>query len=404
MPFLQSSALLLALALGAAGALAEPVTVRSDEPQLPPRTLTLQEQWRVGGEDGDLLFGMMIDSVEDEAGNVYLLDAQLGEVSVISPDGEYLRTISGRGEGPGEVQMPQNLLFLPDGALGILEAFPAHVVTMDTEGVPGPEITIGVNADGAVTGFRAAFQIACRNGSILLGGQRSTPSDVGQARTQYLASISAAGEELVRYRESHMVLDFTRARFVETEMLPPFLLASALDGEGRAYCARSHDDYAIEVYGTDGSLEKVIERRFEPRRRTDREMSRLNALIDAWIQGFPGELERVLEKTEPTIDDLHVDDRGVLWVKHSRSGDDRPGGVLLTYDTFAPDGRWLQQVAIRGEGDPMYDGIRFLGDDRVLLIRGYVLARWASRGALNVDFGEEEAQAMEVICCRLVES
>lgn len=404
MPFLQSSALLLALALGAAGALAEPVTVRSDEPQLPPRTLTLQEQWRVGGEDGDLLFGMMIDSVEDEAGNVYLLDAQLGEVSVISPDGEYLRTISGRGEGPGEVQMPQNLLFLPDGALGILEAFPAHVVTMDTEGVPGPEITIGVNADGAVTGFRAAFQIACRNGSILLGGQRSTPSDVGQARTQYLARISAAGEELVRYRESHMVLDFTRARFVETEMLPPFLLASALDGEGRAYCARSHDDYAIEVYGTDGSLEKVIERRFEPRRRTDREMSRLNALIDAWIQGFPGELERVLEKTEPTIDDLHVDDRGVLWVKHSRSGDDRPGGVLLTYDTFAPDGRWLQQVAIRGEGDPMYDGIRFLGDDRVLLIRGYVLARWASRGALNVDFGEEEAQAMEVICCRLVES
>lgn len=404
MPIPRSYALLLVLALGASGALAEPVTVRSDEPQLPPRTLTLQEQWRVGGEDGDLLFGMMIDSVEDEAGNVYLLDAQLGEVSVISPDGEYLRTISGRGEGPGEVQMPQNLLFLPDGALGILEAFPAHVVTMDTEGVPGPEITIGVNADGAVTGFRAAFQIACRNGSILLGGQRSTPSDVGQARTQYLASISAAGEELVRYRESHMVLDFTRARFVETEMLPPFLLASALDGEGRAYCARSHDDYAIEVYGTDGSLEKVIERRFEPRRRTDREMSRLNALIDAWIQGFPGELERVLEKTEPTIDDLHVDDRGVLWVKHSRSGDDRPGGVLLTYDTFAPDGRWLQQVAIRGEGDPMYDGIRFLGDDRVLLIRGYVLARWASRGALNVDFGEEEAQAMEVICCRLVES
>lgn len=43
------------------------------------------------------------------------------------------------------------------------------------------------------------------------------------------------------------------------------------------------------------------------------------ALDDAWIRGFPGELERVLERNEATIDDLHVDEEGVFWVKHSRA-------------------------------------------------------------------------------------
>ncbi len=60
-------------------ATAETPTVYSETPQLPPKTMKLEELWRVGGEEGDLIFGMMIDSVEDADGNIYLLDAQLGQ-------------------------------------------------------------------------------------------------------------------------------------------------------------------------------------------------------------------------------------------------------------------------------------------------------------------------------------
>jgi len=100
---------------------AEPTRVFSSEPKLPARVVELEDAWSVGGEDGDLIFGMMVDSLEDADHNVYMLDSQLGHVEVFSPDGEHLRTISGSGQGPGEVNNPQCLVLFPDRAIGILE-------------------------------------------------------------------------------------------------------------------------------------------------------------------------------------------------------------------------------------------------------------------------------------------
>ncbi len=56
------------------------------------------------------------------------------------------------------------------------------------------------------------------------------------------------------------------------------------------------------------------------------------------------------------------------------------------------------------DANPSYDGIKFLGGDKALLIKGYVLARWASRGAQNADFGEgDNVVAMEITYCRVIE-
>jgi 6-bladed beta-propeller len=387
--------------LFAVAAFAEAPTVRSTEPQLPPKTIELEESWRVGGEDGDMIFGMMVDSLEDADGNVYLLDAQLCQVEVFSADGEHLRTVSRQGDGPGELRLPQNMILLPDNTLAILQLFPAKFVNLTLDGTPCEGLTFG-GVSSPQTGFSAAFQATCRGGTTLISAQKSTPSETGQLRNQYLSALSADGAEAVRFREADMTMDFSNPRFVEKDLLPAFLLSHTVDGQGRVLAVRDRNEYAIEVYNPDGSLLRVIEREFQNRNRDTDEVRRLNALVDAWTEGFPGEMIRDLETIEPSIVDMHVDDDGILWVQHSRSGRDQPEGVLLTYDTFSPDGAWLQEVSIRAEGNPVYDGLRFLGGDRVLFIKGYALARWASRGAQNVDFGEEEAEPMEIVYCRLI--
>ena len=126
----------------------------------------------------------------------------------------------------------------------------------------------------------------------------------------------------------------------------------------------------------------------------------MNALVDAWMADVPGEFVRNIEPVEPAIAEMFVDDDGILWVQNSRSGRNQPDGVLMTYDTFNAEGEYLQQVSVACEGDPAYDGLRFLGDGNVLLIKGYVLARWTSMGARGVDFGEEaNSGPMEIIHC-----
>ena len=64
-----------------------PQVVRNTEPAEPPRTVELEEIWRVGGEEDDHVFGLMIDARCDADGNVYLLDQQLSRVTMVSPDG-----------------------------------------------------------------------------------------------------------------------------------------------------------------------------------------------------------------------------------------------------------------------------------------------------------------------------
>jgi hypothetical protein len=57
------------------------------EPPQEVRIHNLQEKWQIGGEDDDILLGLITRVRADEEGNIYLLDAQLYEVLVDSPEG-----------------------------------------------------------------------------------------------------------------------------------------------------------------------------------------------------------------------------------------------------------------------------------------------------------------------------
>ncbi|MFN2370323.1 MAG: hypothetical protein ABR506_04115 [Candidatus Krumholzibacteriia bacterium] len=57
------------------------------------RSIALQEQWRIGGDDEDVLLGIVTRVLVDDANNIYLLDQQLSEVQVFTPGGEHLKTL-----------------------------------------------------------------------------------------------------------------------------------------------------------------------------------------------------------------------------------------------------------------------------------------------------------------------
>jgi hypothetical protein len=386
-----------------ASAQAEPVRVANSRPQLPPRTIELEEIWRVGGEESEFIFGMLVASLADDEGNVYLLDNQLCQVEVFGPRGEHLRTLSRQGEGPGEVTGPIAMTLLPDGTLGLVELFPAKIEKLTLTGEPAGSVTFR-SGEGAQTGFTVSVNCQCRGGVLMLAGMRATPDEAGQRRSHYVASFAETGEEKVRFRETEALLTFNPPTFVEHELLPAFWFGNAVGPDGRIYLAPSREEYTIEVYRPDGTLERIITREFENWRRDRRDRRRMEAMVEAWYAFVPADVQCTYADYEPAISEMFVDDEGILWVQNSRSGRDQPPGVMLAYDTFDPQGHYRQQVAVACDGDPAYDGVCFLGDGRALVIKGYVLARWASLSpGGNANFGEDEAGPMEVICCRVVE-
>ncbi len=391
-------ACLLPLAFSASGV----ERLANTAPAMPPRTVQLEEIWRVGGEDDDLMFGLMVAALADDDGNVYLMDQQLCQVVVISPAGEHLRTIGREGDGPGELRTPQGMVFLPDGTLGLAEQFPGRFVKLTLDGEPAGVMEVGNEASQG--GFTALAGCRHWGGSLVINAQFSAPIENGQSRNAYLARLGPEGEELVRFCDNTVNLDFQEAHFVEREMLPSFMGAYTVGPQGKVYAATARNEYLISVYLPDGALERIIEREFANREREPRECERWNALFEVQARNLPFDITWEVEKYYQTVAGLHVTADGTVWVQHSRSDQDQPSGVMLSYDLFDAGGRYLREARIACDGNPAYDGLLFLRDGRVLLVKGLVLAQLTATGSQGAVFDEDEGTGpMEIICCRMVD-
>ena len=58
----------------------------------------------VDTDDENLAFDSPLDMAVDPTGNTFILDSGNKRIQVFGPDGQYLRTIGRRGQGPGEFE------------------------------------------------------------------------------------------------------------------------------------------------------------------------------------------------------------------------------------------------------------------------------------------------------------
>ncbi len=370
-------------------------------------TCRLEELWRVGGDaEGGLLLGLVSDVVADESGNVYVLDAQLCQVHVFSPEGKPLRTLFRQGQGPGEVRRPRDILLTPDG-VGAAEEFPAKVVMVNRSGDPLPNLPVGGSGAGASSpaSLTAAEQ---GGGNVVLSGALSRDSDQPGVsdRTYFLASYDGAGVERARYAESHGAYNYNDFVFAEREHLPPFWWAFAVAKDGRVYVAPYRDRYAIHIYEADGRLLRVIERDAQPAERTAEERNRMQRLLEGAMASLRIPYRIEVENREPILSffhrPLHLMADGTLWVTATEGTRRQPGGIMWTCDIFNPAGEYIKRVSLACDGDGYNDCLFFVGDNRFVLIKGYADALAAQFGRGTVVSAEgEEPPVPEVVYYRV---
>ena len=148
--------------------------------------IRLKELWRVGGDDEEILFGAIGQALLDEEQNIYLMDSQLKEVSVFSPDGEFLRTLGREGDGPGEIRQLANMFFMPDGALALVQDFPGRVVTVKRDGTPGHNFRY--QAKNAMEGtFGVLVAGGARGGTMIMTGIVMRPEGAVNTQNKYFS-------------------------------------------------------------------------------------------------------------------------------------------------------------------------------------------------------------------------
>jgi len=363
--------------------------------------LTLKEQWRVGGDDEDVLLGIVRKAMPGKDGRLYLLDFQLSEVHVFSPAGEYLRSLSHEGDGPGEIRRPADMLFMPDGSLGLVQGFPGQIVMITLDDVPAGTLQPGGVGEG---GFANVNSAAYRGGNLVLCGGRMSGlgGDEPPREMRYLASYDTDGNERVRYVTVERERDFSRFEYIERDHYFVNDGRWALGPDGKVYAAEERDRYAIRVYAPDGSIDRIIECDIPCAKRTAGEKEEVGAEVMIVINGEQQEMEREIEDHQPAILRMHVTSDGHLWVLSGHGDRDQPEGIMQTYDIFDAEGHYIKRVAIACEGDPEEDLLFACDDGRYVLVKGYTQAQEAMRAGFAAPGDEEaetgEAEPLEVIC------
>ena len=362
-------------------------------------TITLQEQWRAGGEDDDIFFGLVLQVLGDEEGNTYLLDTQLSEVMVFDTGGEYVKSLSREGEGPGEVRNPIDMLFMPDQSLGLIQAFPGKIIKIDLEGNPAGDYSPHVG-DATTGGFLTLVGAACCGDKVYMAGTYITQFEEGngQNRNSYVAAFDADGTRGHLYNESLFQMNFDNLKIKEVDQYSPSFRRWLVLEDGRIVVVPHRNQYLLQFFNPDGSMERIVERDFESRPRNDYENKLIDAVADAQLRNVPIEVDFTKAELTEDIAGLSLDAAGNIWVQTSRSGTDQPEGVMLTFDVLDPQGHFIQQKAMVCDGDPDHDGLLLTGDRRAVLVRGFVDAAMSMQagGALELE-GEEEPAPMEVI-------
>jgi hypothetical protein len=368
------------------------------EPMAARETLEMRELWRLPSEspEGELIFGAIADVQQDESRNSYLLDTQLGTIHVVSPDGDYLRSLGRKGEGPGEFQWPMGLVLgRSESRIGVLDAIGHKIVYLTLDGQPlEPWQAAGLDegmrfsplfAWDTPGGTLIAYQTRERHeGSVLFGDA------VGLFGEDHTLQRVVAQKSRVHRLDEPFVFDEIDAESYSFLSLGP---------EGTLYLAPQFDAYRIEVYTPGGALSMVIEQKSDPVPRTEEQIADVRAHWAAFYERVR-DLELRISEHRRVILSLRPRPDGSLWVETSRGWEAAPEGIAVILDQLDAEGRYLREVALRGEIDPWNDYIYIFGDRLLRLTSGFE----ATQGALGVaesPAGEEASGPPALICYQL---
>jgi len=388
---------ILLLGLVSVASAAEMITIEGG-PRDGRERWVLEEDWRVGGDDEDsVLFGTINQVLVGNDGLVYMLDSQLAHVEVFAADGQHLHTLGGRGEGPGEFNIPLDMVFLPDGSLGVSEGLPGRMAALGADGSPGRVIVPQLKETGD-GGFIVLINSRSAGDQLVFGGQTvAIDAATGiQTRTSFVQGFDLEGQPLARYHAEERQWNF-RSLTLDEDLIDESMSRLAVLPDGRVVMNIPRNRYELTVMCPEGQIQRVITRPYRSWERNDQANERCRAWLEGIGTQIPGETPTKQFDTEPDVAQLIASPDGMIWVLTSRACWEPAVGILASYDVFSPEGEYLKIVDVVGEGRPESDQLVLAPNGLVFQITGHTEAMMALQAQGGMEY-DGAAAAMEVVC------
>ncbi len=148
-----------------------------DSPDIPLEPAA-EDLYAVGVLDGAdwEMFGNVRGVAFGEDGSLYILDNDAGHVVVLDPAGQFVRTISNQGEGPGELNGARSLAVFADGGIAVHDRRGIHLFNREGQFLQDAEFTFQTGMPGAAIHAMPdrtllAEQFSAPSFATLMGGE-----------------------------------------------------------------------------------------------------------------------------------------------------------------------------------------------------------------------------------------
>lgn len=274
----------------------------------------------IGIEMGDsaYVFGAVMDAGILPGGSIAILDGSMCNIRIFSPGGEHIRTISRRGDGPGELINPFNLFLWPDGTIGVIDPYRGgiHRFTPDGQWL-GNDLTVTNNSfiDPVVTG----------DSSFVAAKTRIDIQGDAIYATHFIGLFHMSTEPSVVYHERTVPFDPSNVGNLSLEFFF-YSHFTADPSTGRVFVSIfQEDDYAIDVYNPDGTLEGTITAEYDPVPKTEEEILEERNFVSHRVASAEGNNPNMAYDCDPwpnhpAVTGLYVGPDGNLWA--ARGGTD----------------------------------------------------------------------------------
>ena len=167
-PLFRPSSFYCCLSPAGAGVPAQAEHAICTEP-LAQTTVTFDEAWQYGTDDDPVVLGRRRRYAWARRGRSTSSTAQLSQVVVLSPDGEFMETIGREGEGPGEFRGATDMVVWPDGRVLVeCVGLPGKMVCFAADGTPVDDFIPVGSSEGLPMYLRV--QPAPSGAIVLCGG------------------------------------------------------------------------------------------------------------------------------------------------------------------------------------------------------------------------------------------
>ncbi len=330
------------------------------EPLRPDMEVGLEEVLRIGVAEGDdefMLAGIGGLAVAPD-GRIFVLSPGEDRVRAYNADGTWSHWIARPGQGPGELDLASSLSLGSDGNLWVsnVRRLRMSIYTPDGEHVrdipfPGaPPLLTQTTASGFMG---------------LYVNQRVSDDRKMINMTFALRKFSAEGDSLGTLFSTDLEMEIADMQLGGLQDQMPLYTQ---DDRGRVWQVRAQTEvYEINVFGSDGTLERVVEKDFQPLAKSAEEIQYEKDLVmRAIAQQAGGELPPGMNidyepnPNRPATGLPYWDPRGLIWMSVGvPEGPDRN-----SFDLFDQEGQFLQRVTIEGVSAPAF--LCFQGDRVVM--------------------------------------